>query len=37
MFNSDFLEKGLGRVSPPLLVYIWFFKKKISQVIFWNF
>ena len=34
MLNFDFLEKGLGLVSPPLFVYH-FFGKSISHVMFY--
>ena len=34
MLNFDFLEKGLGIVSPPHFVYD-FPKKNISQVMFY--
>ena len=34
MLNFDFLEKGLGIVSPPHFVYD-FFKKNVGHVIFY--
>ena len=32
MLNFDFLEKGVGIVSPPLFVYD-LFKKNVSRII----